>query len=252
MKKILRWGLIAILLLIVLGALAVHFFLDGAIKHGVETKGPELARVDVKLEGVHISPLSGSGNLKGLLIGNPEGYKSPHAITVSNASLALKPASLLGDKLIIHSINLQAPDINLEIGLGGNNLSKILDNLNQTTAGSSPNEKEKEKKEGRKMQVDDFLISGAKVHGGLTGVGGAAVTIPDIHLTGLGAGPEGITAAELAKRVLSEIRDKAIAAAGSGLNDLGKGAVDLKNFGGDTNNSTGKALKGLQDVFKKK
>src|SRR5581483_12024276 len=164
MKKILRWGLIAILLLIVLGALAVHFFLDGAIKHGVETKGPELARVDVKLEGVHISPLSGSGNLKGLLIGNPEGYKSPHAITVSNASLALKPASLLGDKLIIHSINLQAPDINLEIGLGGNNLSKILDNLNQTTAGSSPNEKEKEKKEGRKMQVDDFLISGAKVH----------------------------------------------------------------------------------------
>src|SRR6266850_5952006 len=101
MKKILVRLVIGLVILLVLGALAVHFFLDSAIKRGVETKGPQLAKVDVKLDAVHLSLLSGSGNLKGLLVGNPEGYKSPKAITVSNASLTLKPGSLLGKKLII-------------------------------------------------------------------------------------------------------------------------------------------------------
>src|SRR5204863_8931659 len=128
-----------------------------------------------------------------------------------------------------NSINVQAPEVFLEMGAGGINLKKIQANLDETTAGTEPNKKEEEKKEGRRMQVDDFLISGAKVHGSVTGVAGASVTIPDIHLTGLGTNPEGITAAELSKKVLAELTDKAIAAAGGGLDQF-KGAVDVKNL----------------------
>jgi len=54
--------------LIVLAALAVHFFLDDAVKRGVETIGPKITKVDVKLDGVSISLLSGSGKIKGLLV----------------------------------------------------------------------------------------------------------------------------------------------------------------------------------------
>jgi uncharacterized protein involved in outer membrane biogenesis len=200
---------------------------------------------------VHISIFSGSGNLKGLLIDNPEGYKSPHAITVGNASLELKPGSLLGKKLIVHSINVQAPEIYVEGGLTGINLKKIQSNLEQTTAGSEPGKKEEEEKEGRRMQVDDFVISGAKVHGEITGVGARSVTIPDIHLTGLGTNPEGITAAELSKKVLAEIADKAIAATAAGVSDLGKGALE-KSLGGDTNSAAEKVTKGIGDLLKKK
>jgi len=42
---------------------------------------------------------------------------------------------LLSDKLIIKTINLEAPEITFEGGLSGNNLSKILANLNDTTSG---------------------------------------------------------------------------------------------------------------------
>src|SRR5690242_13773529 len=117
MKKIITRVVIVLLVLIVVAALAVHFFLDGAIKRGVETFGPKLTKVDVKLDTVSLSILSGSGKVKGLFVGNPEGFKSPSAIQVGTASLALQPSSILSDKVVIHSINVQGPEITFETDL---------------------------------------------------------------------------------------------------------------------------------------
>jgi hypothetical protein len=80
MKKLLVRIAIGLVVLIVLVALGIHFFLDSAVKKGVETLGPKMTKVDVKLDSVSISLLSGSGKIKGLVVGNPEGYKTPHAI----------------------------------------------------------------------------------------------------------------------------------------------------------------------------
>src|SRR5215468_317578 len=136
MKKI----ILVLVLLIILGAVGVHFFLDSAIKKGVETFGPQITKVSVKLDSVSLSLLSGSGKIKGLIVGNPEGFKSPSAIQVGNASLALQPGSVLGDKVIIKSIAVHAPEITFETDLKQNNLSKIVANLQATTGGdaSSP------------------------------------------------------------------------------------------------------------------
>jgi hypothetical protein len=57
------------------------------------------------------------------------------------------------------------------------------------------------------------------------GTGGLAapIKLPDIHLTNLGQGPEGITARELTKKVLSEITSAVAQRAG---NVIAEGAVD--------------------------
>src|SRR4051812_19995972 len=192
MKKILIRICIALVVLVVLAALGVHFFLDSAVKRGVETVGPKLTKVDVKLGGVQLSLLSGSGKLKGLVVGNPDPYKTPHSISVGTAALELKPGSLFADKLIIHSINVESPEITFEGGLGGNNLSKILANLNEATSGPGgtnvPNATPKEqKKANKKLQVDDFTITGAKLTANITDLGGKSLTIPlpTIHLSNL-------------------------------------------------------------------
>src|SRR5215831_3547582 len=109
MKKIFLWGLLVLVVLIIAAGVTVHFFLDDAIKRGVETYGPDVTKVSVKLDAVNLMLLSGSGKIKGLLIGNPEGYKSPSSIEVGMGSLGLKPASLLSDKIVIESIVLEAP-----------------------------------------------------------------------------------------------------------------------------------------------
>src|SRR3970040_1891103 len=111
MKKILIRGLIVVVILIVVAVIGITLFLDGAIKKGVETVGPKITKVDIKLDGVSLSIFSGGGSIKGLVVGNPEGYKTPHAISVGKASLSLKPGSLLSDKIVVNSIRVEAPEI---------------------------------------------------------------------------------------------------------------------------------------------
>lgn len=246
-------------IVLVLTILGIRLFLDAAVKKGVETVGPMLTKVEVKLGSANISMLTGSGKLSGLVVGNPEGYKTPSAISVGSASLALKPASLFSDKLVIRSINVQAPEITFETDLKSSNLKKILANLEEATGSSgkekTPTTPQTEKQANKKLQVDEFVISGAKVQVSITGLVGqtATVQIPEIRLAELGTGPEGITAAELTKRVLKAVLDSSIQAAGPAMTDLSKGAAErlTRDLGKDASGSVEKVTKGVGDLFKK-
>src|ERR1043165_4905320 len=120
MKKLFIRVLIAIVVVGILGILAMSLFLDGAVKRGVETVGSMLTKVEVKLDSVNLSLLSGSGKLKGLVLGNPEGFKTPSAIQVGTARVELQPGSVFANKVVIKSILVQAPQITFETDLKGN------------------------------------------------------------------------------------------------------------------------------------
>jgi hypothetical protein len=77
--------------------------------------------------------------------------------------------------------------------------------------------------------------------------------LPDIHLQGLGTGPEGITAAELTQRVLEVIEKEAGQASSGTLADMGKGALYMaKDLGKGDSNAVQKVTRGLGDLLKKK
>jgi len=170
--------------------------------------------------------LSGSGKIKGLSVANPQGFSNNKAIEVGTASLALKPSSVLSSKVLVQSVNVDGPEISFEISLQGNNLKQLLANVES----ASETEKEPAKAEGtgKKLQVDDFLFKGGKIHLRAStplGEKSATVSLPEIHLTNLGQGPEGITGAELAKIVLTAIETEAAKVAASAIPDLEKGAL---------------------------
>lgn len=255
MKKLVIRILIGLVVLLVLGVLAVGFFMDSIVKRGIETVGPMLTKVDVKLDAVSLSLLSGSGKIKGLVVGNPQGFKTPSAIQVGNASLALQPGSIFGDKVIIKSIQVQAPEITFETDLRANNLSKILDNLEAATGGGGATTNSAQSKANRKLEVDDFLISGGKIHVSLTTLGGqsATVPLPEVHLTDLGKGPDGITAAELTKRVIQAIEKEAVQASSGAVSDLAKSATGLtKDASKTATGAVDKLGQGIGGLLKKK
>ena len=263
MKKIIVRLLIALVVVAILAVLAIGLLLDKAIKSGVETFGPKLTKVDIKLQSVSLSLLSGSGTIKGLVVGNPEGFKTPSAINLGVASLSLNPRSLLSDKIIVKSINVQGPEITFETDLRNNNLSKILANVQEATSGGAKEPAKPQEpsqpggaKPAKKLQVDDFVISGGKIHVSVSALGGktASVPLPDIHLQNLGTGPEGITPAELARRVMEEIEKGASQAAAGAVTDLGKGALYISKDAANaaSNNAVEKVTKSLGNIFKKK
>lgn len=267
MKKILIRGLFVVFILFIVAIVVVGLSLNTAIKQGVETFGPQITKVDVKLDGVSLSLFSGSGAIKGLVIGNPEGYKTDHAMSLGLASLAISPGSLLSDKIVVKSIRIEAPQITVEVGPGGSNLQRIQKNLESyagggTTDTNQPPETQApaESKPGKKLQVDEVLITGGKVTLGAAALGGKLVEapLPEIHLKDLGQGPEGITGAELGKVVLSAINQGAIktytdqlAKAGAeALQNITANATNAVNNA--TSNVLNKAAKGLGDLLNTK
>lgn len=260
--KIIVGILVVLVILLIVVGLVVGTQLGAIVKAGMETVGPKVTQTSLTVNTVNVSLLSGSAGVKGLVLGNPEGYKAPQSISVGDAAISLAPGSVLSDKIVIHSIEVRAPEITFEGNpFGANNLTKIMDNVN-AMAGSanqpSTNAAAGGKKPAKKLEVDDFVITGAKVHANLTGLVNKEVTLPlpDIHLTDLGKDTDGITAADLTKTVLSEITSGTIKALGGYVKDLGKDVSNITKdaAGGATNavsQGVDKLKKGIGGLFGK-
>ena len=254
MKKILIGLAVSLLIVLLVGLLVLGFSLNGIVKRGVETYGPKFTKVSVQLSQVKLSPFSGSGEINGLVVGNPEGFSAPHAISVGTARLVVAPASLMSDKVVVKEVKIDAPEITLETGLNGTNLKKILANVNEAAGGGGSADQTKSGGPGKKLEVDEFVISNAKLNFTVTGLGSQNVTLPEIRFTDLGKGPEGITSAELTKTVLTAVEAAAAKAVAENSGDIAKGAASLvKGLTGKTNTAAVENLgKGIGDLLKKK
>ncbi len=85
MKKIFVRILVIFVVVIVAVVVACFVMLNTIVKKSVETMGPKVAKVEIKLGGVNLSPFSGKGEISALVVGNPEGFKAPNAITIGTA-----------------------------------------------------------------------------------------------------------------------------------------------------------------------
>ena len=261
MKKLKKILLIVVILVVVLGIAAAVFvgmFFDQIVKKGIETVAPTITQTSVTVSSVHIGVFSGAARINGLIVGNPPEFKTTNAISLGKAAVSVEPKSLFADKLVIHSVEIRDPQITFEGSpLGDNNLQKILDNVSgtpNTNAAAAP--PATAKKAGKKLQVDEFLISGAKVTAHITGLEGEpfSVVIPDIHFTSLGTGPDGITAAELTQKIIKEISNDALkAVVDRAKNMVGKNAdALLKGAAGKAvGENADKLKKGIGNLFGK-
>jgi uncharacterized protein involved in outer membrane biogenesis len=269
MKKAIIAVSVGLVILLLAGLALALFYLGPLVKKGVETVGPVVTQVDVRLDSAQVGLLSGRGTLKGLVVGNPPGYKSETALRLGEVSVALEPRSVFGDKLHLQSVAIVAPEITLEGGLKENNLTRIMANVQAFSGGASTNQAAPATQ--RKIQLDSLVVRGARVRADLNvpGVPALNLTLPDIELSNLGQGPEGITAGELTRVLLGQITTKTLAAVTEQAANLGKavveGATGAAKAAADTATKTvtdaagksvgeaaDKALKGVGDLFKKK
>ncbi len=264
-KKIIIGAAVALLAVFIIAAGVVTAKLDTIVEHAVETVGPQLTKTPITLDKVTIGLLSGSGEVDGLVVGTPEGYKAEYTMKVAHTHLAIKPGSLLSDKLVVDKIVVEGPEIILEGGLKENNLTAIQKNVNAAVGGGAATAPATAEPAGaqQKLQVNHFELTGAKVHLRLSALAGKNITItaPDIQLKDLGTGPEGITAGELTKRAMDALTADILTAAAKSVADLGKdaaaaaGKAATEAVGTSSKEATeavGKATEGLKSIFKKK
>jgi uncharacterized protein involved in outer membrane biogenesis len=188
--------------------------------------------VDVKLKSAGVWIFAWRVELTGFVLGNPPGFKTPSSVEVGDIDIRFKPGSIFSDKLVVESIKIKAPIITLEGGLAENNLKKIEKNLNDyigssSTAPNSAAPSSSPAKPEKKLQVDDLVITGAKLQINSKFSGGRTITvpIPDLHLTDLGTGADGLTPVEVGQRALHAELIAATREVAKNADELGKEAV---------------------------
>jgi uncharacterized protein involved in outer membrane biogenesis len=258
MKKIILRVGIVLLVLVLAGVIALAFALDNVIRQAVVRAGPKITGVPVELNKVSLSLLNGEGSLEGFVLGNPPGYTSPSCIQFDQASLALEPGSLLADKVIVRHVRLTAPVITFEGRLRGNNFSDLRKGMpGGTESGAEQAEAEapEDATGSRKLQVNEFTLTGARLNVIIKELGGQprSIVLPDIQLKDLGTGPEGITSRELTRLALDKVFAVALqtlAESGGDMDKIADAALD--ELGKSGNTDLEKAARGVLDLFKKK
>jgi len=265
-KKIILGIAIGLVLVVVLVVVIVASKLDTIVETAIETVGPKLTKTSLQLEKVSLRPLLGSGSVNGLVLGTPEGYKAEYTIKMDKAELSISPGSLLSDKIVVKSIVVESPEIILEGGLKDNNLTAIQNNVTAAVGAGGTAQApatEGEAAAQKKLQGDHFKFSGAKVHLRLSMLAGKNVTItaPDVELTNLGTGPEGITSAELVKLAMTKLTGDILIAAAKSVGELGKEAANAAGKAAtdavgaaakESGDAVNKASEGIKNLFNKK
>jgi len=220
--------------------------LDKGIKAAVENIGPKLTQSSVTLDDVELSLTSGEGSLRGLVVGNPSGFKSPSAFSLGEIFLSVDPESVTTDTIVLNSIRIVAPAITYESANGTTNLAQLQKNVEQAAGGSSRAATE-EKGEGaeKKLIIRDLQITAGKLSysNPLLGDKTVALALPDIRLTGIGEKSNGASAAEVVNQVLAAINKSAAGAVAN--------AGVLKDAGDQIKQQVEGKLGGFKSLLKK-
>lgn len=201
-----------VLVVAVVVAVAVVFGqLGRIIKRGVETVGPTVTGTPVTLSSAMVSIFSGEGALRGLHIGNPQGFTTPTAFELGKVGIAVDPASLAGDVIRIRSIVVEAPRLVAEFDAAGvSNLKAILDHA-KSTARKTPASDEPADGAQQKMIIEEFRFVDAEVRALAPAYKlDKTLKLPPIVLKQLGAKEGGAAAADIAEQILRPVVNAAV------------------------------------------
>src|SRR5216683_7843861 len=132
MKKLVVIGAVLAGLCAVAFVIASHF-LGSIVTGGVNNYAPRLTQTKVTLESASISPLSGTGSLHQLVVGNPKGWSDGDLVSLGRIHVTVVPKSLFGDHIVIDDIDVQAPEFNYETKIVSSNVGDLLANIEQAT-----------------------------------------------------------------------------------------------------------------------
>ena len=206
------WVMFGVLLAVLVAAILwVRGNIDFLVKRAIVHYGSTITQVDVKVGDVEIDTANGRGKIRGLVIGNPRGFRAPYAFKADDIEVVIDAASLTRNVVVIKKIAVLAPDVIYEQGDKSTNFDTLQANINDSLGlahkspiGSKP----------RKLIVEDFSVRNARAQGSSAYLAGKSleVELPDIHLRDIGKAQGGVTPAELGQIIGKAVTQRMMAA----------------------------------------
>jgi hypothetical protein len=214
-------------------AIATYFtmevLLNRIVERGIETVGPHLTGTSIELGEVDLTLHSGTGSVRGVVVGNPKGFQTDHAFELDEVRVDLAPLSLFGSTIVVEEIYIAGPKITYEKKGETSNLLTIAKHIHSVARGSKPNEapsKEEGSKpsEGPKVRIDRFELKDAKVKAQILKDKTLDVRLPGIEMTHVG-GPQGASVGRVSAEVMDTVTGRVVAAVTKRALSLGAGGA---------------------------
>jgi len=230
--------LLIVLCVLVLIAGVVLFWLrgnlDGLVQSAIANYGSAMTGATVKVAGVEIKTTDGKGTLRGLVVGNPSGFKTPHLLKADTIEVEVDLATLPKDVVVIKKIAVIAPDVIYEKGAGQTNIDALQKNIASYLGPSQSSGP------GKKLIVNEFIVRGAKAQASAAFMGEKTVSVnlPDIHLVDLGKDKGGISPGELGQEITNAMEKRLM------------GSISFDKLMGTVGGIVGKAGTAIKGLFK--
>jgi hypothetical protein len=217
MKRFLWSSLLVILLATAGGAWWVYQSKDALIADAIRSYGPQITGVPVKLGGVKLEPTEGTFVISQLELGNPKGFKTPHALVVQQLQIKLDVGSLTKDVIHIQRVLIAQPQVAYEHASGGSNLDVIQRNVEAYVAAHSSGGQGAESGPGTtqtKVVIDQFSMLDAKADVSAEALQGQGVTVslPDVQLKDIGKKSGGVSPAAATSQIVAGVRQSVMRA----------------------------------------
>lgn len=204
-KKGFLFGGGAILVAVIVVVVIVLVGLDDIVKEAVQRAGSDVTKVEVTLDEADVSLTQGKAALRGLIVGNPTGFKTDSAFTLGEISVALDIGSIGEDTILIHEIVVARPQVTYELGEQGSNIETIQRNVESQSGGGGGKSSSDEKK----VIIEHLYIRDGQVRVSAVPLGGKTLdsSLPEIHLTDIGKDEGGATPEQVAEQILAAVTD---------------------------------------------
>lgn len=210
--------LLSLVFIVVVVFAAAFFYIDSIVKSGIETVGSKVLGTGVSVSSVSISPLSGSGTIRGLIIENPEGFTADNIMQLGEVSVSLNLASLMSDVIEITEISVIEPVITYETKITTDNIRALLANLPSTAASGTANQ-EVASDTGKGLIINEFNLNAAQVNL-IASIIEQSVVLEDIQLRDIGTENQAATVSQALEKILRAVSTRILNAEMPGLNEL--------------------------------
>ena len=129
MKKVLKWALIVIPLLIIIAVVVVILMLDGIAKRTLETQSTASTNLVTTLDSAHISIFGGQVALDDLKIGSPKGFAAPTMFDMKKLKVGVSYKQLTKNPMHIGEIMIEAPKLVIEQQGGKVNVNAAMEQM---------------------------------------------------------------------------------------------------------------------------
>ena len=227
--------LYSLLVLALLGVGALYWLsdnIDELVASAITHHGSAMTQARVGVEHVEIQAKNGKGVISGLFVGNPKGFKTPHALRVERIELDVDLSTVAKDVTVVRLLVIDKPDVIYEKGEGMTNFDAIQKNI-ATYLGP-----QKKVQGGTRLIIEELTICNAQAQASAAFMGGKTISIPlpDISLKNVGKAKGGVTPGELGQEITNALKARLSVSANFDR---------LKKSTGEALDKAGSAIKGL-------